>query len=59
MLVLKSYEDVFKIAKQKRNVLVDIGDLNYLDYTKVIDYIKGLKGAIKKITRSKFIFFYE
>ena len=59
MLVLKNYDEIIKIAEEKKNVSVDLSDLNYLDYTKAIDFIKSLKTVIKRITRSKFIFFYE
>lgn len=59
MLVLEKYEDVLTIAKKGVNVSIDLSHLNYLDYTKSIDFIKSLKIMIKKITRSKFMFIYE
>ena len=59
MLVVKTYEDVIELAKKGENVSFDLGNLNYLDYTKAIDYIKNLSITFKRITRSKFTFFYE
>ena len=59
MLVLENYEEIINIAKKGENVSVDLSQLNYLDYTKSIDFIKSLKIIIKKISRSKFMFIYE
>ena len=59
MLVLENYEEILNIAERKENVSVDLSKLNYLDYTKSIDFIKSLEIIIKKISRSKFMFIYE
>lgn len=59
MLVLENYEDILNIAERKENVSIDLSHLNYLDYTKSIDFIKNMEIMIKKITRSKFMFIYE
>ncbi len=58
MLVLKNYEEVLKVAKSKRNISIDLGNLNHIDYTKAIDFLKNFKCSIRKISRSKFTFFY-
>jgi hypothetical protein len=58
MLVVKTYEDVIELAKKGEYVSFDLCNLNYLDYTKAIDFIKGLKIAFKRITRSRFTFLY-
>ncbi len=58
MLVVKTYDDVIELAKKGENVSFDLGNLNYLDYTKAIDFIKGLKISFKRITRSRFTFLY-
>ena len=59
MLVLENYEDILNIAERKENVSIYLSHLNYLDYTKSIDFIKNMEIMIKKITRSKFMFIYE
>ena len=59
MLVLENYEDILNIAERGENVSIDLSHLNYLDYTKSIDFIKNMEIMIKKITRSKFMFIYE
>lgn len=59
MKVLNNYEDVLNIAKEGHDVVVDLSNMNYIDYTKSIDYIKQMKVMIKKITRSKFMFIYS
>ncbi len=58
MLVLKNYEEVLRVVKSRRNVSIDLGNLNHTDYTKAIDFLSALKCSIRKISRSKFIFFY-
>ncbi len=58
MLVLKSYEEVLNVAKSRRNVSIDLGNLNHIDYTKAIDFLSAFRSSIKKISRSKFMFFY-
>ena len=59
MKKLESYEDVLKIANERKDVIVDLSDMNYLDYTKSIDFIKSMEVVIKKITRSRFEFIYS
>ena len=59
MKVLESFEDVLKLVNERKDVVVDLSNLNDLDYTKSIDYIKNIKASIKKITRSKFEFIYS
>ncbi len=58
MLVLNNYEEVLKVVKSRRNISVDLGNLNHIDYTKAIDFLSAFKSSIKKISRSKFVFFY-
>lgn len=59
MKVLNNYEEVLNIANEGHDVVVDLSNMNYIDYTKSIDYIKQMKVMIKKITRSKFMFIYS
>lgn len=59
MKVLNNYEDVLNIAKEGHDIVVDLSNMNYIDYTKSIDYIKQMNVMIKKITRSKFMFIYS
>lgn len=59
MKVLNCYEDVLKVNNEKEDVVVDLSNMNDLDYTKSIDYIKQMKIIIKRITRSKFMFIYS
>lgn len=59
MLILQNYEDILNVSKKGKNITVDLSQLNFLDYTKTIDYIKGLEVLTKKVTRSKFMFIYE
>ena len=59
MKILESFEDVLKIVDERKDVVVDLSNLNDLDYTKSIDYIKNMEVSIKKITRSKFEFIYS
>lgn len=59
MIVLESYEDVLKLAKERKDISVDLSNMNYLDYTKSIDFIKQMEVCIKKITRSKFMLSYD
>lgn len=59
MKVVNCFEEVLKTIKEGNNVSVDLSNLNDLDYTKSIDYIKEMKIIIKKITRSKFMFIYN
>lgn len=59
MLILENYEDILNIAERGENVSIDLSHLNYLDYTKSIDFINNMEIIIKKITRSKFMFIYE
>ena len=59
MLVLENYEDILNVAERGENVSIDLSHLNYLDYTKSIDFINNMEIMIKKITRSKFMFIYE
>lgn len=59
MKVVNCFEEVLKTIKEGNNVSVDLSNLNDIDYTKSIDYIKEMKIIIKKITRSKFMFIYN
>ena len=59
MKILESFEDVLKLVDERKDVVVDLSNLNDLDYTKSIDYIKNMEVSIKKITRSKFEFIYS
>lgn len=59
MKILNNYEEVLNIANEGHDVVVDLSNMNYIDYTKSIDYIKQMKVMIKKITRSKFMFIYS
>lgn len=59
MIVLQNYEDALKVLNEGKDVSVDLSQMNYLDYTKSIDFIKQMKVMIKKITRSKFMFIYS
>ena len=49
MLVLENYEDILNIAERGENVSIDLSQLNYLDYTKSIDFIKNMEIMIKKL----------
>lgn len=59
MMVLQNYDDVLKVLNEGKDVSIDLSQMNYLDYTKSIDFIKQMKVMIKKITRSKFMFIYS
>ena len=59
MKVLNNYEEILNIANEGHDIVVDLSNMNYIDYTKSIDYIKQMKIMIKKITRSKFMFIYS
>ena len=59
MKVLNNYEEILNIANEGHDIVVDLSNMNYIDYTKSIDYIKQMKVMIKKITRSKFMFIYS
>ena len=59
MKLLESFEDVLKLVNERKDVVVDLSNLNDSDYTKSIDYIKNMEISIKKITRSKFEFIYS
>ena len=59
MIVLQNYEYALKVLNEGKDVSVDLSQMNYLDYTKSIDFIKQMKVMIKKITRSKFMFIYS
>ena len=59
MIVLQNYDDVLKVLNEGKDVSIDLSQMNYLDYTKSIDFIKQMKVMIKKITRSKFMFIYS
>lgn len=59
MIVLQNYEETLKVLNEGKDVSIDLSQMNYLDYTKSIDFIKQMKVMIKKITRSKFMFIYS
>ena len=59
MKEVKSFEDVLKTIEEGCAVSVDLSNLNDIDYTKSIDYIKQMNIVFKKITRSKFMFISE
>ena len=59
MKVLERYEDFLNIENDRKDVVVDLSKMDYLDYSKSIDYIKNMKVLVKKITRSKFMFIYS
>ena len=59
MIVLQNYEEALKVLNEGKDVSIDLSQMNYLDYTKSIDFIKQMKVMIKKITRSKFMFIYS
>lgn len=59
MKVLERYEDFLNIENDRKDVIVDLSKMDYLDYSKSIDYIKNMKVLVKKITRSKFMFIYS
>ena len=59
MKILESFEDVLKTIKKGCSISVDLSNLNDIDYTKSIDYIKQMNIVFKKITRSKFMFINE
>ena len=59
MMVLQNYDDVLKVLNEGKDVSIDLSQMNYLDYTKSIDFINQMKVMIKKITRSKFMFIYS
>ena len=56
MIMLKKYEDVVLLLKDKGNYNIDIGNLDNEDYLKAIDFIYHFKGVFKRITRCKFSF---
>ena len=59
MIVLQNYEETLKVLNERKDVSIDLSQMNYLDYTKSIDFINQMKVMIKKITRSKFMFIYS
>lgn len=59
MLVLKNFDDVVMVIKNKGNVSIDLEFLNSEDYMKAISFISRFKGFFKRVTRFKFIFSYE
>ena len=59
MIVLQNYDEALKVLNEGKDVSIDLSQMNYLDYTKSIDFIKQMKVMIKKITRSKFMFIYS
>ncbi len=59
MKVLNCYEDFLNIENDRKDVVVDLSKMDYLDYSKSIDYIKNMKVLVKRITRSKFMFIYS
>ncbi len=59
MKELDSFEEVLKVVNERKDVVVDLSNLNDDDYTKSIDYIKNIEASIKRITRSKFEFIYS
>lgn len=59
MLVLKSFDDVVMVVKNKGNVAINLESLNSDDYLKAIDFIKRFKGFFKRVSRFKFVFNYE
>ena len=59
MLVLKSFDDVVMVVKNKGNVSINLESLNSDDYLKAIDFIFRFKGFFKRVSRFKLVFNYS
>lgn len=59
MLILKNFDDVVMVMKNKTNVSINLERLNSDDYLKAIAFISRFKGFFKRESRFKFVFKYE
>ncbi len=56
MVVLKKFDDIFEIIRERKSVQVDLHNLNDLDYLRVIDLIRCVRQKITRIGRFKYSF---
>ena len=59
MMVLKKFDEIFEVIRERKNIQVDLHNLNDIDYLRVIDLIRSVRNKITKIGRSKYLFSYE
>ena len=59
MMVLNKFDEIFEVIRERKNIQVDLHNLNDIDYLRVIDLIRSVRNKIIKIGRSKYLFSYE
>ena len=59
MMVLNKFDEIFEVIRERKNIQVDLHNLNDIDYLRVIDLIRSVRNKITKIGRSKYLFSYE
>ena len=56
MYILKSYQEIFNIAKQTNEFIIDISELSIKESIRVLDFITGLtfNGKLEKVDAHTF-----
>lgn len=56
MVVLKKFDEIYEIIRERKSVQVDLHDLNDLDYLRIIDLIRCVRQKIKRVGRFTYSF---
>ena len=59
MMVLNKFDEIFEVIRERKNIQVDLHNLNDIDYLRVIDLIRNVRNKITKIGRCTYLFSYE
>ncbi len=56
MVVLKKFDEIYEIIRERKSVQVDLHDLNDLDYLRIIDLIRCVRQKITRVGRFTYSF---
>ena len=59
MVVLKKFDEIYEVIRERKNIQVDLHNLDDIDYLRVIDLIRSVRGKVTKVSRCKYSFNYE
>lgn len=59
MIVLKKFDDIYEVIRERKNIQVDLQNLEDIDYLRVIDLIRSVRNKVTRISRCKYSFNYE
>lgn len=59
MVVLKKFDEIYEVIRERKNIQVDLHNLDDIDYLRVIDLIRSVRNKVTKVGRCKYSFNYE